>query len=57
MYILTYKYIPRREGEPYNLKDFVGVVQTLSRMHKHGFVHGDIRLANMVFTEDGTSHL
>ena len=57
VYILTYKYIPGREGEPYDLKDFVGVVQTLICMHRHGFVHGDIRLANMVFTEDGTSHL
>ena len=56
VYILTYKYILGR-GKPYNLKDFVGVVQTLSHMHKHGFVHGDIRLANMVCTEDGTSHL
>ena len=57
VYILTYKYIPGREGQPCNLKDFVGVVQTLSLMHKHGLVHGDVRLANMVFTEDGTSYL
>jgi hypothetical protein len=59
VYELTHKYIPGRERArgQYKLKDFLGVVQTLSRMHQHEFVHGDVRLANMVFSEDGTSYL
>ena len=30
----------------------VGVVKTLFEMHTHGFVHGDIRVENIVFTKD-----
>ena len=39
------------------MKQFLGVVETLSDMHQNGFVHGDVRLANIVFSEDGTSSL
>ena len=39
------------------MKEFVGVVKQLSEMHKYGFVHGDIRLANMVFPKGGESCL
>ena len=39
------------------MKQFLGVVETLSDMHQNGFIHGDIRLANIVFSEDGTSSL
>ena len=33
-------------------KSFVGVVQMLSEMHLRGFVHGDVRLDNIVFSDD-----
>ena len=60
VYMLCYIYIQGNDGsvrDIYQLKEFVGVVKQLSEMHKYGFVHGDIRLANMVFPIDGESCL
>ena len=60
LYTLSYTYIQGNEGNiryTYQLKAFVGIVNMLSEMHKYGFVHGDVRLANMVFRKDGESHL
>lgn len=60
MHILTYNCIKGNDGttcDRYELGEFVGIVQRLSDMHKSGFVHGDIRLANMVFSEDAKSYL
>ena len=62
VYQLSYRYIPgidgrARQGDKFELKQFLGVVETLSDMHQNGFVHGDIRLANMVFPKDGKSSL
>ena len=54
---LKYQYI---EGSnvPMKLKQFVGVTHVLHKVHELGFVHGDIRLANIVFsTEDDKSYL
>jgi serine/threonine protein kinase len=42
---------------PSKCSDFVGVVTQLASMHDKSFVHGDIRLSNMVFTPDGRSTL
>ena len=60
MYTLTYTYYVK--GTVYytsnKQKSFVGVhvVQMLSEMHRCGFVHGDVRLDNIVFSDD-RSHL
>ena len=56
IYELRYTYV---EGNhhPSDLKAFIGVVKTLSKMHEQEIVHGDIRLANMIFPENGDSRL
>ena len=57
VYTLAYTYVEGKASRSYDLKAFVGVVEMLSKMHRYGFVHGDIRLNNMVFPEDGKSYL
>lgn len=59
VYMLEYTYIEGKDGSvrTCQLKEFVGVVKQLSEMHKYEFVHGDVRLANMVFSKDGKSSL
>ena len=60
VYRLSYQYIPGIDGracEQYELRQFLGVVKTLWDMHRYEFVHGDIQLANIVFSEDSTSSL
>ena len=51
---LCYRYV---EGDqtPKTVKQFVGVTDALQKVHKLGFVHGDVRRENMVFTTNGTS--
>ena len=53
--MLKYSYI---EGghEPNRLRQFSGVVRDLSKLHAAGFVHGDVRLMNIVFQKN-TSYL
>jgi serine/threonine protein kinase len=45
--------IPFIEGShiPQNKDQLLGVANFLKKMHDTGFVHGDIRLLNIVFTE------
>ena len=57
LYTLTYTFVKANGRQQHKLKAFVGVIQQLSEMHSAGFVHGDIRLANMVFSGDNDSHL
>ena len=49
---LKYQYI---EGSyiPMKLKQFAGVTRVLHKVHELGFVHGDIILANTVFSTEG----
>ncbi len=36
---------------------FTGALVCLRDLHTHGFVHGDVREDNIIFTDDGVSHL
>lgn len=54
--VIEYPYIPAVKAMPSSSKDFVGVLQDLQRLNQAGLVHGDIRLANMIFAQD-RSHL
>ncbi len=36
---------------------FKGALQCLKKVHERGYVHGDVRRSNIIFTADGTSHL
>ena len=57
LYTLTYKHVNGTVNNTSNeLKSFVGVAQVLSEMHNRGFVHGDVRLDNIIFSDD-QSHL
>jgi hypothetical protein len=51
--VLTYEYI---EGDhrPTSVSQFKGALTTLKVLHEAGFVHGDIRLANIIFTLDNS---
>lgn len=50
---IVYKFIDG-DHEPNCLKQFVGVVNTLDSLHAQGFVHGDIRVGNIVFHDSST---
>ena len=57
LYTLSYTHVKGTVNCTSNkLKSFVGVAQVLSEMHCRGFVHGDVRLDNIVFSDD-RSHL
>lgn len=56
LFMLSYKYI-NEAHEIFKCKKFLGVVNVLSEINKHSFVHGDNRRENMVFPEDGESCL
>ena len=51
--ILAYDYI---EGDhsPKCLKGFAGVVCALHIIHEHGYVHGDVRACNIIFSKDSS---
>ena len=51
--MLRYPYIPNGNcHEPRNLKHFTGVLRCLKELHRMGYVHGDVRNENIVFTKD-----
>ena len=57
VHTLSYTFV-KGNNCPAKLRSFVGVVKTLSRMHEHKLVHGDVRQDNLVFPEDsGDSYL
>ena len=39
------------DHEPAGVAQFRGVVQMLAKLHDRGYVHGDVRLQNIVFTK------
>jgi len=53
--LLEYDFI-QGDHEPSKIREFLGVAKMLDNLHSRKFVHGDVRLANIVFTGD-TSHL
>lgn len=55
---LKYKYIPnRKEGIRFCLKDFEPIMMMLDKLHSQGYVHSDVQLPNMVFSETGDAIL
>lgn len=48
--LISYKYI---EGDhvPHSVDQFINIMSTLHQLHTLGYVHGDVRPANLVFTE------
>lgn len=40
------------DHEPKDLRQFKNIFMALDSLHKSNFVHGDVRLENMVFTDD-----
>lgn len=38
-----------------NLRQFHGIVNMLDKVHRAGYIHGDIRITNLIFSEDGTN--
>ena len=51
--VLKYRYISG-DHKPTKLTKFRGVVQMLVKLHDQGYVHGDVRLQNIVFTENNS---
>jgi len=54
--VLQYPFIPAAKPFPTTNRDFSGVLQDLQRLNNASLVHGDVRLANMIFAEN-RSHL
>ena len=52
---IKYSYLDG-DHSPTLLKQFAGVTHMLHKVHEKGYVHGDIRLENIVFSSNG-SHL
>ncbi len=53
---LSYDYYPG-DHKPKCLDHFHNIVCMLDKLHSAGYVHGDIRLANLVFGNDGKGYL
>jgi serine/threonine protein kinase len=45
---ISYSYVDGSH-KPVTLEQFIGVVKILDFLHTHGFVHGDVRLSNIIF--------
>ena len=54
--VLQYPFIPAAKPFPTTNRDFSGVLQDLQKLGNASLVHGDVRLANMIFAEN-RSHL
>ena len=54
--LLTYQYILPASGVR-TLDDFKPVAVALQKLHDAKYVHSDVRMANIVFTDDGNSKL
>ena len=50
---LDYEYLEPIPGFLIKIQHFKNVVDQLFRLHKHGFVHSDVRENNIVFTKGG----
>lgn len=53
--MLKYQYIDGSHS-PSKFSQFAGVTKMLHKVHEQGFVHGDVRLSNIIFSGD-TSYL
>ncbi len=53
---ISYDYYPGGH-EPQRLNQFCNIVCILDKLHSAGYVHGDIRLPNLVFGSDGGGYL
>ena len=51
--VLIYDYI-QGDHNPKSVSQFKGALTTLKLLHESGYVHGDIRLANIIFTDDSS---
>ena len=47
---LKYQYL-EGDHKPTALKQFAGVIKALHKVHEEGYVHGDIRCENMIFSK------
>ena len=47
--------VPFVDGDhrPRKVGDFLPIIEELTQLHRKSFVHGDIRLFNMVFSDEG----
>ena len=54
--MLQYRFI-RGNHEPISVGDFRGALESLRGVHSLGYIHGDIKIENIVFGHDGTSYL
>ena len=50
-FCLSYDFIDGTH-EPKDLRQFENIFLALDDLHKNGYVHGDVQLKNMLFTED-----
>jgi len=50
--MVKYKYL-KGNDKPKSVQHFVDVLFALQKIHDAGFVHGDIRLCNLVFDDNG----
>ena len=50
--ILTYPFL-NGTHVPTSIKQFRGIIRMLDKLHVAGYVHGDIRLCNLVFSDNG----
>ena len=53
---LTYDYI-KGTNVPSNLRQFYNILCALDNLHTAGYVHGDVRLENMIFAEGNEGYL
>ena len=54
--MLRYRLIPGNH-KPTSVGNFRGALEGLQRIYSLGYVHGDVRIENIVFGHDGTSYL
>lgn len=52
-WLLTYQYIPATTRKVHTLDNFRQVAAALQKLHNAGYVHADVRKANIVCTDDG----
>ena len=52
-FMLSREYI-HGTHEPDHLAYFRGILRMLAKVHRAGYVHGDVRLANMIFAQGGS---
>lgn len=51
-YAITYPYY-NGDHKPTNIRQCYRIIQMLDKLHSNGYVHGDVRLSNLVFDDEG----